>query len=256
MWQRFGMGWLSRQSVIGLLMGVIMAGCAQQATPIAPTQTLIPPTPTATATAPRPTPTPVAFTPIARQTATTTPLTPLLMTDVAWDRDLIRMTMNTLAQQLAIPAQRVQLAQVEKRVWGNRNLSCNAGMLREAVAGYRFTLLVGTALYAYHTDGVQVVPCGQGTLRDDLLIQVDPIAAELAALAQQQVAQTLDLSSRRVTIAAVEPVVWEDTGLGCPQEGMAYEPATIEGYRIIVQAGGDDYVYHSNTAQIFPCVGT
>lgn len=87
----------------------------------------------------------------------------------------------------------------------------------------------------------------------DNLLDVDPIAADLAALAQRRVAQELGLATLRVRVMDVAIYEWTDTSLGCPLPGQTYQPVNVIGYRIVVSAGGNDYIFHSDTEQLIAC---
>jgi hypothetical protein len=66
-------------------------------------------------------------------------------------------------------------------------------------------------------------------------------------------ADELDLAARRIRVIDVMPVTWTDSSLGCPQPGETYPPITIEGYRIVLAAGDDEYIFHSDSTQVIAC---
>lgn len=85
------------------------------------------------------------------------------------------------------------------------------------------------------------------------LTTVDPVAAELVALAQSYVAEQNDLSVRRVRVVDVQQYVWQDTSLGCPSAGVVYAPALVDGYRIVLTTGEQFHVFHTDFDRIVPC---
>ncbi|MFN8377346.1 MAG: hypothetical protein U0452_01640 [Anaerolineae bacterium] len=85
------------------------------------------------------------------------------------------------------------------------------------------------------------------------LVDVDPVAADLAALAQRRTAEQLDLPTRRITVVDVQAVVWPDTSLGCPQPDMMYTQVQVNGYRIVVEAAGEQTVFHTDFDRVIPC---
>jgi hypothetical protein len=87
---------------------------------------------------------------------------------------------------------------------------------------------------------------------DDLT--VDPVASELAMLAQRRIAQDLGLPVRRVRIVEVTPFIWTDTSLGCPVPGETYTALTVDGYRIVLSAGDQEYIFHTDFDRALPCV--
>ena len=89
------------------------------------------------------------------------------------------------------------------------------------------------------------------TTADELT--VDPVASELAMLAQRRIAQDLGLPVRRVRIVEVTPYVWTDTSLGCPVPGETYTALTVDGYRIVLSAGDNEYIFHTDFDRALPC---
>ncbi|MBL8147172.1 MAG: hypothetical protein JNL34_12370 [Anaerolineae bacterium] len=85
------------------------------------------------------------------------------------------------------------------------------------------------------------------------LVDVDPVAADLAALAQRLLAEQLDLPVRRVEIVDVQAVVWPDTSLGCPQPDQMYAQVLVNGYRIVVKAAGEEVIFHTDFDRALRC---
>lgn len=40
-------------------------------------------------------------------------------------------------------------------------------------------------------------------------------------------------------------VTWPDGSIGCPEDGMAYTQALVDGYRLLLQADGSELSYHA-----------
>lgn len=69
----------------------------------------------------------------------------------------------------------------------------------------------------------------------------------LIARAKEDLVQRLGLSTvADVRLVSVEARDWPDTSLGCPQEGFMYAQVITPGFRIILEAGGERYEYHSD----------
>ena len=62
---------------------------------------------------------------------------------------------------------------------------------------------------------------------------VDPILKEAAALAK--------VDREQLVIARAESVVWNDGSLGCPEPGMMYTQALLNGYWVVIDAAGQKY---------------
>ena len=66
------------------------------------------------------------------------------------------------------------------------------------------------------------------------------VTAEAAALAGVTVAD--------VRVVRAEQVTWNDGSLGCPQPDVVYTQALVDGYWVVVGAGGDTYDFRMGQA--------
>jgi hypothetical protein len=84
-----------------------------------------------------------------------------------------------------------------------------------------------------------------GEVPGDLL---DEIMADLA--------NKEGLGLQSIEVIRAEAVTWNDGSLGCPQPGMMYTQALVDGYWVILQAEGIDYDYRvSDTGYFILCEG-
>ncbi len=74
-------------------------------------------------------------------------------------------------------------------------------------------------------------------------------AKEAIRLAREDLARKLGLASEAIQLVSVETVEWRDTSLGCPQPGMMYAQVITPGYRVLLEAEGKRYDYHTDTGQ-------
>jgi hypothetical protein len=56
----------------------------------------------------------------------------------------------------------------------------------------------------------------------------------------------LGVDSSVFQVLSVQPVVWNDSSLGCPQPERAYLPAQVQGMRVVFQHQGKTYQYHGS----------
>ena len=59
----------------------------------------------------------------------------------------------------------------------------------------------------------------------------------------------MGLSTGEIRLASVDAVEWSDASLGCPQPGMMYAQVITPGYRVVLEAEGQQYTYHTDTGQ-------
>ncbi len=77
-------------------------------------------------------------------------------------------------------------------------------------------------------------PAATGALR--------PTVVELAVA---DLAGQLGIAAEAITVRSMEAVEWSDTSLGCPKPGMLYAQVITPGYRIVLEANGQSYEYHT-----------
>ena len=62
------------------------------------------------------------------------------------------------------------------------------------------------------------------------------------------------VSPDAVTVVVSEAKTWSDGSLGCPQPGMSYTQALVDGSRVLLEAEGRLYAYHAGPdAEPFLC---
>ena len=63
----------------------------------------------------------------------------------------------------------------------------------------------------------------------------------------QDLAQRLGVDVSEVSTVTAEEIEWPDSSLGCPASGMVYLTVITPGYKIILEAAGQPYSYHTDT---------
>lgn len=71
-------------------------------------------------------------------------------------------------------------------------------------------------------------------------------APEIEAEVVDFLAGELDVAAEELEVVSVEPVVWNDASLGCPEPGEVYAQVVTPGYRVVVRAGGTEYEVHTD----------
>ena len=241
-----------------LILVLLVSACVSQQidTPV-PTQTLIPPTVTPTATAIIPTQTPQDL-PAPQDfilTPSPTPLLPIIPTTEDFDVAIVEATGLDLAGRIGLPPEQLQLVQVRPRLY--EEVDCPTGQRPippSASSGLEVTWIVDDQTHTYLTwDDDNLVWCEIDRLRGKYLTAIDPIAAELSALAIRRVSQQNDLASDTVELVDIFPVKWQDSSLGCPRDGQTYTDLQSDGYRIVVSDGETSYLFHTDSIQLISC---
>lgn len=84
---------------------------------------------------------------------------------------------------------------------------------------------------------------------DQPLATPHPVPERTLATLVRNLSRLADVPIDEIDLTAAEPMVWPDAGLGCPAEGMAYAQVQVEGMRIVLDAGGRSYEFHTDGGQ-------
>ena len=98
-------------------------------------------------------------------------------------------------------------------------------------------------------------PGSKPKYREHESVQAAPPAAPAPTRAQpenllngmaQDLGQRLGVDATGLQVMSVQPVLWNDSSLGCPQPERAYLPAQVQGMRVVFQYAGKTYQYHGS----------
>ena len=74
---------------------------------------------------------------------------------------------------------------------------------------------------------------------------------DLIQKVKTDLSERLSVSVDQINVGEVTEVEWSDSSLGCPQPGMSYLQVITPGYRLLLEAGGAQYEYHSSRDTYF-----
>ncbi len=166
-----------------------------------------------------------------------------------------------LARRLGISEEQVEVVSVEKAEMPIGSLGCGETEGRQNLGlmmGEEIVLQVQGQEYVYHSDGKKLVPCSPaafpGGSRPVYVTGAEASSRPTPqALAVADLAGRLGLPESAITVRSVESVDWPDASLGCPQPGMMYAQVITPGYRIVLEAGGKRYEYHTSQSHVVLC---
>ena len=93
---------------------------------------------------------------------------------------------------------------------------------------------------AGETDSPATVESAMRHSAPDSLSLDDSVAA-----ARSDLAGRLDIEPESIEVEQARRVTWADGALGCPEPGMMYTMALVEGYYIRLAVGGKAFAYHA-----------
>jgi hypothetical protein len=181
---------------------------------------------------------------------------------------LVRTGQQLLAEHLGVSADTLKLQSATAQEWRDGSLGCpQPGMVYPQVITPGFLLIFadGARTYEVHTaeNERQIVVCENkqppdtpptsqpagGAPRPQPTTpapQLDAASKLMFDKAQAALAQDLGIKAGDITLVSLEPIVWRDSSLGCPQPGMNYMQVLISGYKIVLEAQSKRYNYHTD----------
>ncbi|MFO8080584.1 MAG: hypothetical protein R6V07_09780 [Armatimonadota bacterium] len=167
-----------------------------------------------------------------------------------------------LAQRLEINEDAITVASFEVVTWPDASLgNPQPGQLYAQVQtpGYRVFLEAEGERYEYHTDRATRVTLIDGPVaapdrqEEQSVEQETQTRLAIISQARQHLAQRLGIEPRDIYVGAVEEREWPSSALGVEEAGGMYAQVMTPGYRMVLEADGELYDYHTDmSGQVKP----
>jgi hypothetical protein len=89
----------------------------------------------------------------------------------------------------------------------------------------------------------------QGSLPPVKVGAPSPDGQKMALLSQSDLSKRLNVSVDAIVIKMVQPVVWPDASLGCPQPDTVYVQMLTNGFIVALEADGQKYLYNTDESE-------
>ena len=166
---------------------------------------------------------------------------------------LVAQAKQDLAGRLTLDQTAIKVTDVESVQWRDSSLGCpQQGMqyLQVITPGYLIRLEAAGQSYEYHSSLTQVVYCEEP---EPPASQELGTQERLIARARADLARRTGITEGEIQVVKVEAVEWEDSSLGCPEEGKMYAQIITPGYQILLSAGGKEYDYRTDQLFVHLC---
>ncbi|MFQ5594241.1 MAG: hypothetical protein ACE5HA_08835 [Anaerolineae bacterium] len=162
--------------------------------------------------------------------------------------EMIQVARTTLMAQLKQAGDVFELVDVQPAEWPTAAMGCpqpDQIYAQVITPGYVVRLRTDSNMYEVHVSkNGQVVLCETGEESSAMKV---PAAAEPAIMAaRRDLASRVGVEVEEVGVQDFQTVDWSDSSLGCPEPGRMYLQVITPGYRVILQAAGQSYEYHTN----------
>ncbi len=82
------------------------------------------------------------------------------------------------------------------------------------------------------------------------------VPADLLASIIADAAERIGAAESDFTVVRARPATWNDGSLGCPEPGMSYTQALVNGYWVVIEYGGVELDYRASSIGDFRlCIG-
>jgi hypothetical protein len=80
---------------------------------------------------------------------------------------------------------------------------------------------------------------------------VGEVPQPILALLRDDLARRALVKPETITVVSATEQQWPDGSMGCPKPGVMYTQMIVPGYRVVLQASGEKYAYHSDRSGKF-----
>ena len=96
------------------------------------------------------------------------------------------------------------------------------------------------------TQPTPVAPEPETPMPPETLPPAGPVPADLFTQMAEAAAAAAGVSVAEVEVVRAESVVWNDGSLGCPEPGQMYTQALVDGYWVVLRAGGQEFDFRAS----------
>ncbi len=164
-------------------------------------------------------------------------------------RRWVDLARQELAKRLRVLDEAIDLIDVEATEWPTAAMGCpKPGETYADVVtpGYRIRFRVQGRVYEVHVSKRGEVRLCPPQEEKGEAMQVPQGAQQAVLAAKRDMASRLGVPIEEVRVVQVEAVEWPDASLGCPEPGKMYIQVITPGYRIVLQAAGKTFEYHTD----------
>lgn len=169
--------------------------------------------------------------------------------------DVAHLAIETLAAELGIAKDAIEVESVTEVDWRNSSLGCpKPGMayLDAITSGHKVTLRANGQIYNVHEADNQAFVCKLPSLAD-VPPAPEPGYGRLMLTAQRDLATRLGVPPRDIKPVGAEPRTFDDASLDCPQAGAHYAQVETEGWVLTLRHGKRNFTYHADAHRVIPC---
>ncbi len=176
------------------------------------------------------------------------------LTDV--ERGIVLLAFDTLAADLGIARERIEVDTIRAVEWRDSSLGCpKPGMayLDVIKAGHKITLRAGGEIHVVHEAGNKAFVCRQSKAFGGITPRRELTFGPQLVAARKDLADRLGVRDSEIQFLSSETRTFSDGSLGCPEPGVMYTQAQVDGWVMTFAIRDRRYTYHTDLHRTIPC---
>jgi len=172
------------------------------------------------------------------------------------ERAVATLAIDTLAADLKVPRENVELDTVRAVEWRNSSLGCpKPGMayLDVITPGHKVTLRVDGQIYVVHEAANEAFVCRRNLALAGITPQRELEFGPQMVAARKDLAARLGLRDSEIQFVSSEARTFPDGSLGCPEPGVMYTQAEVRGWVLTFAARERRHTYHADANRTIAC---
>jgi hypothetical protein len=172
------------------------------------------------------------------------------------ERGVAMLAIDTLAADLGVPREQIELDTVRAVEWRDSSLGCpkpGVAYLDVVKAGHKVTLRVDRQIYVVHEAGNKAFVCRQNKALGGITPQRELEFGPQLVAARADLARRLGLRDSEIRFLASEGRTFPDASLGCPEPGQMYAQSQVNGWVLTFGVRDRTYTYHTDLDRTIPC---
>lgn len=165
------------------------------------------------------------------------------------------LAIDVLAAELKVPKDRIQVEGVRAVDWRDSSIGCpkpDVAYMQVITPGHEVRLSADGKSYVVHEAKGRAIVCHAPNKSGAPLAGTLPFGKQMLA-AQSDLARRLGVPASEIRPGGTEPMTWSDSSLGCPEPGVQYAQAVVEGWVLTLSHRMRKYTYHADSERAIPC---
>jgi hypothetical protein len=172
------------------------------------------------------------------------------------ERDVARLAIDALAEDLEIARERIQVDTIRAVDWPDSSLGCpqpGRAYLQVITPGHKVTLRAEGGIHVVHEAKGRAFVCHKTKPYAGIDPKLEFTFGPQLVDARKDLAARLGVPESEIKPWSAKEQTWDDAGLGCPEPGKSYPSGKVTGWVLSLKHDSREYTYHTDLHRTVPC---